>query len=149
MINDHLNDLIKDLPHKPGVYKFLNSSNKIIYIGKAKDLKKRVSSYFNRSIKDEKTNTLVSKINSFSIILVKSETDALLLENNLIKKFKPKYNILLKDGKSYPWICVKNERFPRIFLTRKVIDDGSGYFGPYTNIKTAYTLLELKALPVF
>lgn len=143
MIDDHLKDLIKDLPHKPGVYKFLNSSNKIIYIGKAKNLKKRVSSYFNRSIKDEKTNTLVSKINSFSIILVKSETDALLLENNLIKKFKPKYNILLKDGKSYPWICVKNERFPRIFLTRKVINDGSNYFGPYTNIKTVYTLLEL------
>ena len=143
MINDHLKNLIKNLPHKPGVYKFLNSSNKIIYIGKAKNLKKRVSSYFNRSIKDEKTNTLVSKINSLSIVLVKSETDALLLENNLIKKFKPKYNILLKDGKSYPWICVKNERFPRIFLTRKVIDDGSSYFGPYTNIKTAYTLLEL------
>ena len=143
MINDHLKDLIKDLPYKPGVYKFLNSSNKIIYIGKAKNLKKRVSSYFNRSIKDEKTNTLVSKINSFSIVLVKSETDALLLENNLIKKFKPKYNILLKDGKSYPWICVKNERFPRIFLTRKVINDGSSYYGPYTNIKTAYTLLEL------
>ena len=143
MINDHLKDLIKDLPQKPGVYKFLNRSNKIIYIGKAKNLKKRVASYFNRSIKDEKTNTLVSKINSFSIVLVKSETDALLLENNLIKKIKPKYNILLKDGKSYPWICVKNERFPRIFLTRKVIDDGSSYFGPYTNIKTAYTLLEL------
>ena len=143
MINDHLKDLIKDLPHKPGVYKFLNSSNKIIYIGKAKNLKKRVSSYFNRSIKDEKTNTLVSKINSFSIVLVESETDALLLENNLIKKFKPKYNILLKDGKSYPWICVKNERFPRIFLTRKVINDGSSYYGPYTNIKTVYTLLEL------
>ena len=143
MINDHLKDLIKDLPHKPGVYKFLNSSNKIIYIGKAKNLKKRVSSYFNRSIKDEKTNTLVSKINSFSIVIVESETDALLLENNLIKKFKPKYNILLKDGKSYPWICVKNERFPRIFLTRKVINDGSSYYGPYTNIKTAYTLLEL------
>ncbi|MBU87135.1 MAG: excinuclease ABC subunit C [Flavobacteriaceae bacterium] len=143
MTNDHLKDLIKNLPPKPGVYKFLNSSNKIIYIGKAKNLKKRVSSYFNRNIKDEKTNTLVSKINTFSIVLVKSETDALLLENNLIKKFKPKYNILLKDGKSYPWICVKNERFPRIFLTRKVIDDGSSYFGPYTNIKTAYTLLEL------
>ena len=143
MINDHLKDLIKDLPHKPGVYKFLNSSNKIIYIGKAKNLKKRVSSYFNRSIKDEKTNTLVSKINSFSVVIVESETDALLLENNLIKKFKPKYNILLKDGKSYPWICVKNERFPRIFLTRKVINDGSSYYGPYTNIKTAYTLLEL------
>ena len=143
MINDHLKDLIKDLPHKPGVYKFLNSSNKIIYIGKAKNLKKRVSSYFNRSIKDEKTNTLVSKINSFSIVIVESETDALLLENNLIKKFKPKYNILLKDGKSYPWICVKNERFPRIFLTRKVINDGSSYYGPYTNIKTAYTLIEL------
>ena len=143
MINNHLKDLIKDLPHRPGVYKFLNSSDKIIYIGKAKNLKKRVSSYFNRTIKDEKTNTLVSKINSFSIVLVKSETDALLLENNLIKKFKPKYNILLKDGKSYPWICVKNERFPRIFLTRKVINDGSNYFGPYTNIKTAYTLLEL------
>ena len=144
MIDDHLKDLIKDLPHRPGVYKFLNSSNKIIYIGKAKNLKKRVSSYFNRSIKDEKTNTLVSKINSFSIVLVESETDALLLENNLIKKFKPKYNILLKDGKSYPWICVKNERFPRIFLTRKVINDGSSYYGPYTNIKTVYTLLELK-----
>ena len=143
MINDHLKNLIKNLPHKPGVYKFLNGSNKIIYIGKAKNLKKRVSSYFNRSIKDEKTNTLVSKINSFSVVLVKSETDALLLENNLIKKFKPKYNILLKDGKSYPWICIKNERFPRIFLTRKVIDDGSSYFGPYTNIKTAYTLLGL------
>ena len=143
MINDHLKNLIKNLPQKPGVYKFLNSSNKIIYIGKAKNLKKRVSSYFNRSIKDEKTNTLVSKINSFTIVLVKSETDALLLENNLIKKFKPKYNILLKDGKSYPWICIKNERFPRIFLTRKVIDDGSSYFGPYTNIKTAYTLLGL------
>ena len=143
MINDHLKDLIKDLPHKPGVYKFLNSSNKIIYIGKAKNLKKRVSSYFNRSIKYEKTNTLVSKINSFSNVLVESETDALLLENNLIKKFKPKYNILLKDGKSYPWICVKNERFPRIFLTRKVINDGSSYYGPYTNIKTAYTLIEL------
>ena len=143
MINNHLKDLIKNLPQKPGVYKFLNRSDKIIYIGKAKNLKKRVASYFNRSIKDEKTNTLVSKINSFSIVLVKSETDALLLENNLIKKIKPKYNILLKDGKSYPWICVKNERFPRIFLTRKVIDDGSSYFGPYTNIKTAYTILEL------
>ena len=143
MINDHLKDLIKNLPQKPGIYKFLDRSDKIIYIGKAKNLKKRVASYFNRSIKDEKTNTLVSKINSFSIVLVKSETDALLLENNLIKKIKPKYNILLKDGKSYPWICVKNERFPRIFLTRKVIDDGSSYFGPYTNIKTAYTLLEL------
>ena len=89
MINDHLKDLIKDLPQKPGVYKFLNRSNKIIYIGKAKNLKKRVASYFNRSIKDEKTNTLVSKINSFSIVLVKSETDALLLENNLIKKLSP------------------------------------------------------------
>ena len=95
MINDHLKDLIKNLPQKPGVYKFLNRSDKIIYIGKAKNLKKRVASYFNRSIKDEKTNTLVSKINSFSIVLVKSETDALLLENNLIKKIKPKYNICL------------------------------------------------------
>ena len=113
------------------------------YIGKAKNLRNRVRSYFTGKKSDEKTRSLVSNINDISVILVETESDALLLENNLIKKFKPKYNILLKDGKSYPWICIKKERFPRIFLTRKIINDGSDYFGPYTNIKTINTLLDL------
>ena len=139
MISDILNNLTKS----PGVYKFLDDSENVIYIGKAKNLRNRVRSYFTGKKSDEKTRSLVAKIKDISIILVETESDALLLENNLIKKFKPKYNILLKDGKSYPWICIKNERFPRVFLTRKVINDGSDYFGPYTNIKTINTLLDL------
>ena len=115
----------------------------MIYIGKAKNLRNRVRSYFTGKKTDEKTRLLVSNIYDISVILVETESDALLLENNLIKRFKPKYNILLKDGKSYPWICVKNERFPRVFLTRKVVNDGSDYFGPYTNIRTINTLLDL------
>ena len=134
---------LKNLTKSPGVYKFLDKSGNVIYIGKAKNLRNRVRSYFNSKHSDEKTKSLVSNIDDISVILVETESDALLLENNLIKKFKPKYNILLKDGKSYPWICIKNERFPRIFLTRKVINDGSEYFGPYTNIKTINTLLDL------
>ena len=136
-------DYLKNLTKSPGVYKFLDKSGNVIYIGKAKNLRNRVRSYFNSKHSDEKTKSLVSNIDDISVILVETESDALLLENNLIKKFKPKYNILLKDGKSYPWICIKNERFPRIFLTRKVLNDGSEYFGPYTNIKTINTLLDL------
>jgi len=138
-----ISEYLKNITTSPGVYKFLNKSGRVIYVGKAKNLKKRVRSYFTGKKSDEKTRSLVSNISSISVVLVDTESDALLLENNLIKKFKPKYNILLKDGKSYPWICIKNERFPRIFLTRKIINDGSEYFGPYTNIKTINTLLDL------
>lgn len=136
-------EYLKNLTTSPGVYKFLDKNERVIYIGKAKNLKKRVKSYFSTRQVDQKTRSLVSNISNISVVLVDTESDALLLENNLIKKFKPKYNILLKDGKSYPWICIKKERFPRIFLTRKVIHDGSEYFGPYTNIKTILTLLDL------
>jgi len=133
----------KDLPNNPGVYQFLDSKNKIIYIGKAKNLKKRVSSYFSSQVHTGKTAKLISNISFINHIIVKSESDALLLENNLIKKHKPKYNIQLKDGKSYPWICIKNERFPRLFITRKLLDDGSEYYGPFTSIKTVNVLIDL------
>ena len=132
-----------NLPSNPGVYQFFDSKNNIIYIGKAKNLKKRVNSYFSKQNHTGKTNKLISNISSIKHILVKTESDALLLENNLIKKYKPKYNIQLKDGKSYPWMCIKNERFPRLFITRKLIHDGSEYYGPYTSIKTINTLLDL------
>ena len=143
MPKNAISDILNNLTKSPGVYKFLDDSDNVIYVGKAKNLRNRVRSYFTGKKSDEKTRSLVTNIKDISIIIVETESDALLLENNLIKKFKPKYNILLKDGKSYPWICVKNERFPRIFLTRKVINDGSDYFGPYTNIKTINTLLDL------
>ena len=126
---------LQTLPDSPGVYQFFDSSDTIIYVGKAKNLKKRVSSYFNKEHESAKTRVLVSKIVRIEHIVVATENDALLLENNLIKKYQPRYNILLKDGKSYPWICISNERFPRVFFTRKVEKDGSTYFGPYTNIK--------------
>ena len=143
MPKNTISDILNNLTKSPGVYKFLDDSDNVIYIGKAKNLRNRVRSYFTGKKSDEKTRSLVTNIKDISVIIVETESDALLLENNLIKKFKPKYNILLKDGKSYPWICIKNERFPRIFLTRKVINDGSDYFGPYTNIKTINTLLDL------
>ena len=143
MPKNKISNILNNLTKSPGVYKFLDEYDNVIYVGKAKNLRNRVRSYFTGKKSDEKTRSLVTKIKDISIILVGTESDALLLENNLIKKFKPKYNILLKDGKSYPWICIKNERFPRIFLTRKVINDGSDYFGPYTNIKTINTLLDL------
>ena len=132
-----------NLPSNPGVYQFFDSKNNIIYIGKAKNLKKRVNSYFSKQSHTGKTNKLISNISFIKHILVKTESDALLLENNLIKKYKPKYNIQLKDGKSYPWMCIKNERFPRLFITRKLIHEGSEYYGPYTSIKTINTLLDL------
>lgn len=134
---------IKTLPHQPGVYQYFDTDGKLIYVGKAKDLKKRVSSYFTKHHEYGKTRVLVKKITSVKHIVVETENDALLLENNLIKKYQPKYNVLLKDDKSYPWICVKKERFPRIFPTRRVIKDGSEYFGPYTSMKTVKTLLGL------
>ena len=143
MPKNAISDILNNLTKSPGVYKFLDDSDNVIYVWKAKNLRNRVRSYFTGKKSDEKTRSLVTNIKDISIIIVETESDALLLENNLIKKFKPKYNILLKDGKSYPWICVKNERFPRVFLTRKVINDGSDYFGPYTNIKTINTLLDL------
>jgi len=131
------------LPNKPGIYQFYDNSGKIIYIGKAKDLKKRVSSYFGKNHEHRKTALLVRNIVDIKHMVVKSEQDALLLENNLIKKYQPRYNIQLKDDKSFPWICIKNEPFPRVFKTRNLIRDGSKYFGPYTSVYTVRTLLEL------
>ncbi len=134
---------LKTLPSNPGVYQFYDKDDKILYVGKAKNLKKRVSSYFNKTHEYGKTRVLVKKIVDIKHIVVPTETDALLLESNLIKKLQPRYNVLLKDDKSYPWICIKNERFPRIFSTRRLIKDGSEYFGPYTSMKTVRTLLDL------
>ncbi len=135
--------MLKTIPELPGVYQFLNKDKKIIYVGKAIDLKKRVKSYFQKNIKSRKTINLVKNIDSIEHVVVQSESDALLLENSLIKKNQPKYNILLRDDKTYPWICIKNERFPRVFLTRKLIKDGSEYYGPYTNIKVINVLLNI------
>lgn len=134
---------LKTLPNSPGVYQYFDADDNIIYVGKAKNLKKRVSSYFTKTHDNGKTRVLVKKIVNIKHIVVETETDALLLENNLIKKHKPRYNVLLKDDKTYPWICIKKERFPRIFPTRRVIKDGSEYFGPYTSMKTVKTLLDL------
>ncbi|EGV42217.1 excinuclease ABC subunit UvrC [Bizionia argentinensis JUB59] len=134
---------LKTLPNEPGVYQYYDSEGKILYVGKAKNLKKRVSSYFTKTHDSGKTRVLVKKIVSIKHIVVNTETDALLLENNLIKKYRPRYNVLLKDDKTYPWICIKKERFPRVFSTRRVIKDGSEYFGPYTSMKTVSTLLDL------
>ncbi len=134
---------IRSLPDSPGVYQYYDREDKILYVGKAKNLKKRVSSYFTKTHENGKTRVLVSKIARIEHIVVKTETDALLLENNLIKKYQPKYNVLLKDDKSYPWICIKKEAFPRVFMTRNVWKDGSEYFGPYTSVKTARALLAL------
>ena len=134
---------ISSLPNSPGIYQFYDAEELVIYVGKAKNLKKRVSSYFTKKHVNGKTRVLVKKIKSIKHIVVATESDALLLENNFIKKYKPRYNVLLKDDKSYPWICIKNERYPRIFSTRRLIKDGSAYFGPYTSMKTVKTLLEL------
>ncbi|MCH3884035.1 excinuclease ABC subunit UvrC [Tenacibaculum aquimarinum] len=134
---------LKTLPNSPGVYQYFDKDDGILYVGKAKNLKKRVTSYFTKNHENGKTRVLVKKIVSIKHIVVNTETDALLLENSLIKKHKPRYNILLKDDKTYPWICIKKERFPRIFLTRNVIKDGSEYFGPYTSVRTVRALLDL------
>ena len=134
---------LSTIPDNPGVYQFYDSEGKILYVGKAKNLKKRVASYFTKKHEYGKTRVLVKKISEIKHIVVPTESDALLLENNLIKKYQPRYNVMLKDDKSYPWICIKNERFPRIFPTRKLIKDGSEYYGPYTRMTTVKTLLDL------
>jgi len=140
---DYLKSLISVLPDQPGIYQYFDNTGKIIYVGKAKNLKRRVSSYFNKKQENRKTELLVRNIADIKHMVVETEGDALLLENSLIKKYQPRYNIRLKDDKSYPWIVVKNERFPRVFQTRNLIKDGSIYFGPYTSVYTVRTLLEL------
>ncbi len=141
--NDYLRGIVLNLPDSPGIYQYLDAGGTIIYVGKAKNLKRRVSSYFNREHEPGKTRVLVSKIADIRYIVVKTEEDALLLENNLIKKYKPRYNVMLKDDKTYPSICVQNEYFPRVFRTRKIIRNGSSYFGPYSHIPSMYALLDL------
>lgn len=136
-------DQLKTLPDKPGVYEYFNSNEEIIYVGKAKNLKKRVTSYFNKIHETGKTNVLVKNIVSLKYIVVDTEEDALLLENNLIKQYQPRYNVLLKDGKTYPSICITNELFPRIFKTRNIIKNGSDYFGPYSSNYTINSLLDI------
>ena len=140
--NKHLQDKIAVIPNNPGVYQYLDEKGTIIYVGKAKDLRKRVMSYFSKQ-QTGKLRVLVRRIHDIKFIVVDSETDALLLENNLIKKFQPRYNVLLKDDKSFPWICIKKEAFPRIFSTRNILHDGSFYYGPYASVKMMNTLLDL------
>lgn len=138
-----LAEQLKQLPESPGVYQYFNDKDVVLYVGKAKNIRKRVLSYFNRDVDSFKTKLLVSQINNVQYTVVETELDALLLENSLIKTYQPKYNILLKDDKTYPWIVIKNEPFPRVFYTRKKIKDGSRYFGPYPNVKTMQALLKL------
>ena len=133
---------IQSLPDHPGVYQYYNKSDEIIYIGKAKSLKKRVSSYFNKIHEYGKTNVLVKNVAYIKYIVVETEEDALLLENNLIKRHLPRYNVLLKDGKTYPSICISNEPYPRVFKTRTIIKNGSLYFGPYSSNYALNTLIE-------
>lgn len=143
LYDDALREKISKLPAQPGVYQYFDASGNIIYIGKAKNLKNRVLSYLNKTNQSSKTLLLVRKINDLRYIVVDTEQDALLLENNLIKKYKPRYNILLKDDKTYPWICIKKEPFPRVFITRRLVRDGSEYFGPYTSGRFAHMLMSL------
>lgn len=134
---------ISTLPEEPGVYQFFDEKNVILYVGKAKRLKRRVGSYFNKVHDSAKTNIMVRKIAKIEHIVVDSEEDALLLENNLIKKHQPRYNVLLKDDKSFPWICIKNEPFPRVVITRNLVKDGAEYFGPYASVRMVRTLMEM------
>ena len=141
--NDYLRSIVMNLPETPGIYQYLDSEGTIIYVGKAKNLKRRVYSYFAKEHESCKTRVLVTRIADIRYIVVNTEEDALLLENNLIKKYRPRYNVLLKDDKSYPSICVSNEYFPRVFKTRKLIRDGSTYFGPYSHVPSMMAMLEL------
>lgn len=134
---------LKTLPVSPGIYQYFDKDGKLLYVGKAKNLKKRVLSYFTKKHDNGRIRTMVKKIHEIKHIVVETEQDALLLENSLIKEYQPRYNVMLKDDKSYPWICIKNERFPRVFPTRRLIKDGSEYYGPYTSMKTVRTLLDL------
>ncbi len=134
---------LKTLPENPGVYQFYDKDQKLLYVGKAKNLKKRVNSYFTKSHDSRRIDVMVKKIRDIKHIVVNSEADALLLENNLIKSRRPRFNVMLRDDKTYPWLCIKNERFPRVFLTRRMIKDGSEYYGPFPSLKTVKTLLGL------
>lgn len=140
---DYLMGIIRVMPEDPGVYRYYDSEGTIIYVGKAKNLKRRVTSYFTKEHESRRTANLVRQIYDLKYVVVNTENDALNLENRMIKAHQPKYNVLLKDGKTYPWICVRNEAYPRVFMTRTVVKDGSSYFGPYTNIMVGKTLIEL------
>ncbi len=140
--SNHIQEQLQNIPQNAGVYQYFDKNRKLLYVGKAKNLRKRISSYFNKKHEYGKTRVLVRKIYNIQTIVVASEIDALLLENSLIKKHQPQYNVLLKDDKTYPWICIKNEPFPRVFSTRKLLKDGSDYFGPYTSMRLVKTLLE-------
>lgn len=141
--NSHIDDIVKALPQNPGIYKYLDKTGAVIYVGKAKNLRKRVNSYFVKNHLSFKTNLLVKKIDNIEYVVTDTENDALLLENILIKKLQPRYNVLLKDDRTYPWLCIKNERFPRVFYTRHKLNDGSEYFGPFTSVFTIKILLGL------
>ena len=141
-MNENLELQLKTLPSEPGVYRYYDKNGQLLYVGKAKNLKKRVLSYFNKNQNGYRTRIMVSKIVRLETTVVNSEYDALLLENNLIKEHQPFYNVMLKDDKTYPWICIKNENFPRIFMTRNVVKDGSEYYGPYAKVRPAKILLE-------
>ena len=143
--DSYLKNIVLNLPECPGCYQYLNEQNEIIYVGKARNLKRRVYSYFSKEHDNRKTALLVQKIRDIKYIVVKTEEDALLLENNLIKRYKPRYNVLLKDDKTYPSICITNEYFPRIFKTRQLNHKGYTYFGPYSHIPTLNSLLEVIA----
>lgn len=143
MKSEKIQQLLESLPHLPGVYKYFNREGILIYVGKAKDLRKRVASYFTKEPENPKTRNLVENIRHMEFTIVDTERDALLLENSLIKNFQPRYNINLKDDKTYPYIVIKNELFPRVFLTRNIFEDGSEYFGPFTNVGRIRELLEL------
>ena len=135
---------LKNIPHKPGIYQFWDEEKELIYIGKAKDLRNRVTVYFNKDTNvNAKTRVLVSKIRNITFTIVDTEVDAWLLENSLIKKHQPRYNVMLKDDKTYPWIIIKNENYPRIFWTRRIIRDGSKYLGPYASVSMMHNILGL------
>ena len=141
--SEHIQSILKTLPETPGVYRYYDLDNNLLYVGKAKNLKKRVTSYFTKEHDTYRLRIMVKKIVDIKTIKVDTEMDALILENNLIKSLTPKYNIMLRDDKTYPWIVIKNERFPRVFQTRQLKKDGSEYYGPYPSVTTMYILLDL------
>src|SRR5215213_3359078 len=142
MTNSEFQNIAQTIPRNPGIYKYYNQENELLYVGKAKDLRKRVSSYFLKNLTSYKTHELVNRIHHIEFTIVNSEQDAFFLENTLIKNFQPRYNINLKDDKSYPFICIRKENFPRVFLTRTTERDGSEFFGPYTSVVRVRGILD-------
>ena len=141
MTSSEFQNIAQTIPRQPGIYKYYDAANELLYVGKAKDIRKRVSSYFLKNLTSYKTHELVNRIHRIEFTIVNSEQDAFFLENSLIKQFQPRFNINLKDDKTYPYIVIKNEPFPRVFLTRKKINDGSEYLGPYTSVRKVRELL--------